>query len=197
MDQLADCPPALRDGAVNVLQSGGKRLRPILHLLFADVLGYRGDQDVLHGTVVEYIHVASLLHDAAREAADEGLLGAAESAFRAALHAAPDGEQAERLRESLQRIVQRRREATETGARATVSVASAEGYVTDPLNDFFMDRYAEAYRVELETFCAVIRGESVDYPNGLDGVEALRLADTAARSLTSGIAETVASEERR
>ena len=60
---LGDCTPRLRLAAEGVLKSGGKRLRPILHLLSADLLGYAGDGDVLCATVLEYIHVASLLHD--------------------------------------------------------------------------------------------------------------------------------------
>ena len=61
--QLADCPPYLRDAAVSVLSRGGKRLRPYLHLLSAELLEYEGEDDVLYATVVEYLHVASLVHD--------------------------------------------------------------------------------------------------------------------------------------
>jgi len=61
--QLADCPQYLREAAVSVLKRGGKRLRPYLHLLSAELLGYEGDDDVSIATVVEYLHVASLVHD--------------------------------------------------------------------------------------------------------------------------------------
>jgi octaprenyl-diphosphate synthase len=60
---LDDCPSYLRDAALSVLRRGGKRLRPYLHLLSADLLGYDGEEDVLFATVVEYLHVASLVHD--------------------------------------------------------------------------------------------------------------------------------------
>ena len=43
--------------------SGGKRLRPMLVLLSAGLLGYRGQDDVLLGAVTEVIHTATLVHD--------------------------------------------------------------------------------------------------------------------------------------
>jgi len=43
---------------------GGKRLRPMLVLLSSRLCGYEtGDKDIVHSTVVEYIHAATLLHD--------------------------------------------------------------------------------------------------------------------------------------
>jgi octaprenyl-diphosphate synthase len=44
-------------------QGGGKRVRPTLHLLCADLCGYRGAYDVLLATVLEFIHSATLIHD--------------------------------------------------------------------------------------------------------------------------------------
>lgn len=44
-------------------EGGGKRVRPTLHLLAADLVGYRGPNAVLLGTVLEYIHSATLIHD--------------------------------------------------------------------------------------------------------------------------------------
>lgn len=63
VDHLHDCPPYLRDAAVSMLRRGGKRLRPYLHLVTAELLGYEGDDDILFASVVEYLHVASLVHD--------------------------------------------------------------------------------------------------------------------------------------
>jgi octaprenyl-diphosphate synthase len=60
---LDDCPPHLREPALDMLSRGGKRLRPILHLLCADLAGHRGGRDVTYACVFEYVHVASLLHD--------------------------------------------------------------------------------------------------------------------------------------
>ena len=68
----------------------------------------------------------------------------------------------------------------------TVTRADRSGFATDPLNDFFMDRYAEAYRLEIAAFCAVVRGGDVAYPDGRDGLNALALADAATESLSTG-----------
>jgi octaprenyl-diphosphate synthase len=46
-----------------VTEGGGKRVRPTLHLLAARLCGYRGEHDVVLGTVVELIHCATLIHD--------------------------------------------------------------------------------------------------------------------------------------
>ncbi len=43
--------------------SGGKRLRPVLVLLFARALGCRGDAAVRLGAVTEIVHTATLVHD--------------------------------------------------------------------------------------------------------------------------------------
>ncbi len=43
---------------------GGKRMRPAIVLLTAKMCGYNGGKrDILHSTVIEYIHAATLLHD--------------------------------------------------------------------------------------------------------------------------------------
>ena len=46
-----------------IVDAGGKRLRPILLLLSAKACGYEGEDARTLGTVVEMIHVASLVHD--------------------------------------------------------------------------------------------------------------------------------------
>ena len=43
--------------------SGGKRLRPLIVLLAARALGYRGDQQIHAAAIIEFIHTATLLHD--------------------------------------------------------------------------------------------------------------------------------------
>jgi len=53
-----------------VATGGGKRVRPILHLLSADLCGYRGPHDVVLGTVLEFIHSATLIHDDVIDAAE-------------------------------------------------------------------------------------------------------------------------------
>jgi octaprenyl-diphosphate synthase len=46
-----------------IVNSGGKRLRPLLCLLVARYFGYQGDRHIPMSVVVEFIHTASLLHD--------------------------------------------------------------------------------------------------------------------------------------
>jgi len=46
-----------------IINSGGKRLRPVLVLLAARALGYQGNQHIDLAAVVEFIHTATLLHD--------------------------------------------------------------------------------------------------------------------------------------
>jgi len=46
-----------------IVNSGGKRLRPLLCLLIARYFGYEGDRHIPMSVVVEFIHTASLLHD--------------------------------------------------------------------------------------------------------------------------------------
>ena len=68
----------------------------------------------------------------------------------------------------------------------TVSCGTKNGFTSAPLSDFFMDRYAVAYRREIEAFCALVSGEPVVYPTGRDGIAALALADAAQQSVSSG-----------
>ena len=46
-----------------VADSGGKRVRPALHLLCAKLCRYEGPHDVVLATVLEFIHCATLIHD--------------------------------------------------------------------------------------------------------------------------------------
>lgn len=47
----------------HLLSSGGKRLRPLFHLISADMAGYGGDKQIAVAGIIESIHTASLLHD--------------------------------------------------------------------------------------------------------------------------------------
>lgn len=53
-----------------IINSGGKRLRPLLVLLAARALGYQGGQHIDLAVVVEFIHTATLLHDDVVDASD-------------------------------------------------------------------------------------------------------------------------------
>jgi len=46
-----------------IINSGGKRLRPMLALLMARACGYQGKKHVDIAAIVEFIHTATLLHD--------------------------------------------------------------------------------------------------------------------------------------
>ena len=46
-----------------VQSGGGKRIRPAVLLMAARMCGYTGDQGPLFGSVIEFIHTATLVHD--------------------------------------------------------------------------------------------------------------------------------------
>ena len=46
-----------------IISSGGKRLRPLFHLISSDLAGYEGEASIDIASIVESIHTASLLHD--------------------------------------------------------------------------------------------------------------------------------------
>ena len=61
----------VREIADHLLQAGGKRLRPALHLLAARYCGYQdGDSAVRLGAILELIHNATLIHDDVIDSAD-------------------------------------------------------------------------------------------------------------------------------
>ena len=47
----------------HIVESGGKRLRPLLVLLGARCCDYQGDDHVRLATIIEFLHTATLLHD--------------------------------------------------------------------------------------------------------------------------------------
>lgn len=46
-----------------IISSGGKRMRPLFHLISADLAGYGGNAHIEIAGIIESIHTASLLHD--------------------------------------------------------------------------------------------------------------------------------------
>lgn len=68
--------------------------------------------------------------------------------------------------------------------RATaVEHAGPGGYRRDPALPFFLERYAEAYRLELDAFLRRLHGEDADLVSGEDGIRALEIADAAERAM--------------
>ncbi|GAB4356598.1 MAG: octaprenyl diphosphate synthase [Gammaproteobacteria bacterium] len=53
-----------------IINSGGKRLRPMLVLLAARAFHYTGDQHINLAAIIEFIHTATLLHDDVVDASD-------------------------------------------------------------------------------------------------------------------------------
>lgn len=46
-----------------IVNSGGKRLRPLITVLSAKIFNYQGDLQYLLAAIIEFIHTATLLHD--------------------------------------------------------------------------------------------------------------------------------------
>jgi myo-inositol 2-dehydrogenase / D-chiro-inositol 1-dehydrogenase len=68
----------------------------------------------------------------------------------------------------------------------TVEFANARGYSVDPALPFFLERYAEAYRAELDAFVTGVLDGAPLSPTGLDGLRAQRLADAATAAARTG-----------
>jgi myo-inositol 2-dehydrogenase / D-chiro-inositol 1-dehydrogenase len=68
----------------------------------------------------------------------------------------------------------------------TLEHADAQGYRTDPALPFFLERYAAAYRAELDAFIDAIEGGAPLRPGGEDGLRALLLANAAEEAAHTG-----------
>lgn len=66
---------------------------------------------------------------------------------------------------------------------ARIEVAGPSGYQSPPLLNFFMERYTDAYAAEIAAFVNAVQTGSEPPTTGLDGLEALRLAEAALRSV--------------
>ncbi|MBT4831308.1 MAG: polyprenyl synthetase family protein, partial [Marinovum sp.] len=55
--------PRIPEVTAHLVDSGGKRLRPMLTLAAAELCGYEGMFDIHLAATVEFIHTATLLHD--------------------------------------------------------------------------------------------------------------------------------------
>src|SRR5271170_1376430 len=68
----------------------------------------------------------------------------------------------------------------------TVQFAGAQGFSGDKVLNFFLERYASAYRDELAAFVQAVSSGVAPSPSGEDGLRAQLLADAADRSRRSG-----------
>lgn len=62
-DQLSSDVALVEEIGRHIVESGGKRLRPLLVLLSARGCGFGGHRHVVLAAVIEFLHTASLLHD--------------------------------------------------------------------------------------------------------------------------------------
>lgn len=68
----------------------------------------------------------------------------------------------------------------------TVELGTAQGFRSEPLLPFFLERYAAAYRAELDAFVTALAQGRAPQPDGEDGLRAMVLADMADRSARTG-----------
>ncbi|MFC1770060.1 polyprenyl synthetase family protein [Nitrospirota bacterium] len=62
--------PLISNIGNHLVGSGGKRLRPLFHILSAGLAGYKGDKHIPLASIIESVHTASLLHDDVVDGAD-------------------------------------------------------------------------------------------------------------------------------
>lgn len=62
-EQLSSDVALINQLGFYIVNSGGKRIRPLLTVLAARALGYEGDGHIRLATLIEFIHTATLLHD--------------------------------------------------------------------------------------------------------------------------------------
>ncbi len=63
MDRLSSDTVLINQLGSYIINSGGKRLRPLLALLAARACDYPGDDHIQVASIIEFIHTATLLHD--------------------------------------------------------------------------------------------------------------------------------------
>ena len=71
MSQFASNVPLVEKIADYIIQSGGKRLRPLIVMLVAQGCGYQGNLHIKLATVIEFLHTATLLHDDVVDTSDQ------------------------------------------------------------------------------------------------------------------------------
>lgn len=62
-ERLASDVVLINQISEHIIAAGGKRLRPMLVLLAARALGYRGNDHLQMAAIIEFIHTSTLLHD--------------------------------------------------------------------------------------------------------------------------------------
>lgn len=62
-EQLSSDVALINQLGFYIINSGGKRMRPLLTVLAARALGYQGDKHISIAAIIEFIHTSTLLHD--------------------------------------------------------------------------------------------------------------------------------------
>ncbi len=75
----------------------------------------------------------------------------------------------------------------ENRLRDSVMIASAAGFCVAPPMNYFIERFAEAYRAEMAAFVDMIETGRKPLASMRDGLEAQRLAEAALASMKSGL----------
>ena len=76
---------------------------------------------------------------------------------------------------------------------STVSTVTERGSASDALQNFFLERYAAAYRREMRHFVDILRDAQTPFVSYGDGVASLVLAEAAALSVKRNAPISVAS----
>lgn len=70
--------------------------------------------------------------------------------------------------------------------QSTLTISDAEGSHSAPPENYFLERFAQAYRDEMSAFVALLRDGAQPLAGLQDGLEAQRLVEAAAQSARSG-----------
>ncbi|NBB92486.1 MAG: octaprenyl-diphosphate synthase [Gammaproteobacteria bacterium] len=63
VDRLASDVVLVNQISQHIINGGGKRMRPLVHLLCARAAGYAGRDHIKLAAIIEFIHTSTLLHD--------------------------------------------------------------------------------------------------------------------------------------
>lgn len=63
IDKIQSDVGLIQDLSQHIVESGGKRLRPLLVLLSSNACGYQGQAQITLAAMIEFFHTATLLHD--------------------------------------------------------------------------------------------------------------------------------------
>ena len=59
LENLINSSPLISELSNHIINSGGKRIRPLLTLAIAKLCGYSGSRHIILASVIEYIHTAT------------------------------------------------------------------------------------------------------------------------------------------